>query len=330
MPMSTTAPIARTPEASRRRTIESAFGVVIEGVPDLPPTHRGKVRDVYVRGDELLLVATDRVSAFDVVLGTIPLKGQLLTEQSAYWLQRASEVAPTHLIERLGPAVLRCKKAQAFPVELVVRGHLAGSLMREPPETRGQAYGLVLDPAQAPWSAFPEPIITPTTKEAVGVHDEPCSLDFLVRTGRMTASQMERSCEIARGLFALGQKHADAQGLILVDTKYELGLVDGEVCIIDEVHTADSSRFWVKGSYAERVKAGEPPEMLDKENLRRWLLAQGFSGHGTPPPLSDEIRIDLASHYWDLTERVLGKQVLPELTPPSALRDAVQAFLQGG
>ena len=327
MHMSTTALTAGTSDADRRRIIESAFAVVVDGVPDLPPTHRGKVRDVYVRGDELLLVATDRVSAFDVVLGTIPLKGQLLTEQSVYWLQRAAEVAPTHLIERLGPAVLRCKKAQAFPVELVVRGHLAGSLLREAPDQRGRAYGLTLDPAQTAWSAFAEPIITPTTKEAVGVHDEPCSLDDLVSSGRMTAAQVTRACEIARALFALGQRHADDQGLILVDTKYELGLIDGEICIIDEVHTADSSRFWVKASYGSRVAAGEAPEMLDKENLRRWLLAQGFSGHGTPPPLSDAIRSDLAAHYWDLTERVLGHRVLPELTAPSALRTAVQAFL---
>ncbi|HEY1100198.1 MAG TPA: phosphoribosylaminoimidazolesuccinocarboxamide synthase, partial [Myxococcota bacterium] len=124
-----------------RPAITAALNDAVAGLADagLPPTHQGKVRDVYVRGDELLLVATDRVSAFDVVLGTIPLKGQLLTEQSAFWLQQASSVAPTHLVERADAAVLRCKKAQAFPVELVVRGYLAGSLAREPAATRGHA-----------------------------------------------------------------------------------------------------------------------------------------------------------------------------------------------
>jgi len=319
---------SQTDVAERRRAITAALPLAVERVPDAAgvPSHRGKVRDVYVRGDEVLLVATDRVSAFDVVLGTIPLKGALLTEQSAFWLERARAIAPTHLIERAGPCALRCKKAQAFPVELVVRGYLAGSLMREPAETRGRTYGLTLDPAQAPYSRFPTPIVTPTTKEAVGVHDEPCSLDDLVNTGRVSRKHLEHAVEIALALFAHGSAHAAAQGLILVDTKYELGLVDGEVAVIDEVHTADSSRFWLADSYAARLAEGEAPQMLDKENLRRWLLKQGFSGHGPPPALTDDIRVDLAAHYWDLTERVLGHAVRPTPTAPAALAQLVATF----
>lgn len=313
-----------TPEEQKRVEIAKAKDNAVDVVPGLTPTHRGKVRDVFIKGDELLLVATDRVSAFDVVLGTIPLKGQLLTEQSAFWLEKASAVAKTHLIERVDPAVLRCRTAKAFPVELVVRGYLAGSLMREPVETRGKAYGVRIDPAIAAYAPFAEPIITPTTKEAVGVHDQPCSLKDLVDGGRLSAAHLDRVVEIARALFVMGQKHADENGLILVDTKYELGLIDGEVCVIDEVHTADSSRFWVKESYAARLAAGEPPEMLDKENLRRWLLSRGFSGHGTPPPLDEAIRADLASHYWSLTERVLGRRFAPQ---PSHLAARVVSFL---
>lgn len=296
----------------------------VDVVAGVVPTHRGKVRDVFVRGDELLLVATDRVSAFDVVLGTIPLKGQLLTEQSAFWLERAKDVVPTHFLERVDASALRCKKATPFPVELVVRGHLAGSLMREPKESRGHSYGLRLDPTLADYAPFDAPIVTPTTKEAVGVHDQPCSLDDLVTSGRITRPQLDIVVDAARALFSLGQAHAAAQGLILVDTKYEFGVVDGAVCLIDEIHTADSSRFWVQASYAERVGRGEAPEMLDKENLRRWLLGQGFSGNGTPPALSDEIRIDLALHYWALTERVLGRRFVPRKSDPAA---AVRAFL---
>lgn len=301
-------------------------GAAIDAVAGVVPTHRGKVRDVFVRGDELLLVATDRVSAFDVVLGTIPLKGQLLTEQSAFWLERAKAVVPTHFLERVDATALRCKKATPFPVELVVRGHLAGSLMREPKESRGHAYGLRLDPSLADYAPFEAPIVTPTTKEAVGVHDQPCSLDDLVTSGRIARRQLDVVVDAARALFALGQAHAAAQGLILVDTKYEFGVVDGAVCLIDEIHTADSSRFWVQATYAERVARGEAPEMLDKENLRRWLLAQGFSGHGTPPALSDEIRTELALHYWALTERVLGRRFAPRPSDPAA---AVRAFLGG-
>lgn len=274
--------------------------------------YRGKVRDVFFRGDELLLVASDRISAFDVVLGTVPMKGQLLTEQATFWLHKAAAIVNTHLLERVDAQAMRCRKTQALPVELVVRGYLAGSLLREPAATRGNAYGLRIDPALPDYAAFPAPIVTPTTKEAVGVHDQPCSLDDLVGSGKVARPVMERAVETALALFALGQAHAQAHGLLLVDTKYELGLLpDGELVLIDEVHTADSSRFWRADSYAAKRAAGEAPDMLDKERLRRWLLARGFSGHGTPPALDDDVRVDLASHYWELTETVLGTPFVP-------------------
>ncbi len=316
-----------TPLDVRRAAVTAALDKTLSGLSTPPPKHRGKVRDVYEHGPEVLLVATDRVSAFDVVLGTVPLKGALLTEQATFWLEKAATVARTHLLERVGPSVMRCRRADAFPVELVVRGHLAGSLMREAPETRGHAYGLRLDPAMAPYSPFEAPIITPTTKEAVGEHDQPCSLDALVASGRLPAQHRDRVVEIALGLFRLGQAHADAHGLILVDTKYELGMINGEVAVIDELHTADSSRFWLKSSYAARVAAGEAPEMLDKENLRRWLIARGFSGQGAPPPLDDDVRRDLALHYWDLTERVLGRAISPQPSDDAALETVVTSFL---
>jgi phosphoribosylaminoimidazole-succinocarboxamide synthase len=320
-----------TPDAVQRAALASHLTSALDAVSGLVPAHRGKVRDVFAVGaDELLLVATDRVSAFDVVLGTIPLKGQLLTEQSAFWLQKAASVARTHLVERVDAAVLRCRRAQAFPVEIVVRGHLAGSLMREPPETRGHAYGLTIDPAIAAYAPFPTPILTPTTKEAVGVHDQPCSLDDLVRAGRLERRHVDRVVEVALAMFRMGAAHADAQGLILVDTKYEMGLIDGEVCVIDEVHTADSSRFWVKATYAERVARGEAPEMLDKENLRRWLLSRGFSGNGTPPTLDDDIRVDLGAWYWTLTERVLGTPFVPAAGGGERVADVVRRFVNAG
>jgi phosphoribosylaminoimidazole-succinocarboxamide synthase len=320
-----------TSDADQRAALTSDLTSALDAVPGLVPVHRGKVRDVFAVGaNELLLVATDRVSAFDVVLGTIPLKGQLLTEQSAFWLARAASVAPTHLVERVDAAVLRCRRAQAFPVEIVVRGHLAGSLMREPAATRGNAYGLTIDPTIAPYAPFPTPILTPTTKEAVGVHDQPCSLADLVRAGRLDRRYVDRVVEIALALFRLGAAHAEAQGLILVDTKYEMGLIDGEVCVIDEVHTADSSRFWVKATYADRVARGEPPEMLDKENLRRWLLARGFSGNGAPPTLDDDIRVDLGAWYWTLTERVLGAAFSPQAGGGERVAGVVRRFVSSG
>jgi phosphoribosylaminoimidazole-succinocarboxamide synthase len=293
------------------------LGHTFTGLTDPAPHYRGKVRDVYELpgGRELLLVASDRVSAFDVVLGTIPFKGQLLTEQATFWLHKAAAVAPTHLLERVDAQIMRVTRTRALPVELVVRGYLAGSLLREPKETRGSAYGLRIDPSLADYAELPAPIVTPTTKEAVGVHDQPCSLADLVTSGRVAQPHLDRAVEIALALFALGRAHAKSQGLLLVDTKYELGLLAGpkgdEVIVIDEVHTADSSRFWQAGTYAERTARGEAPEMLDKERLRRWLLSVGFSGSGTPPALTDEVRVDLASHYAELTRLVTGSEFAP-------------------
>jgi phosphoribosylaminoimidazole-succinocarboxamide synthase len=178
------------------------------------------------------------------------------------------------------------------------------------------------------YAAFDAPIVTPTTKEAVGVHDQPTSLEALVASGRVTKKHLDAVVEAARALFRLGSEHARSCGLILVDTKYEFGLVDDKVVLIDEIHTADSSRFWVRSSYAERVAKQEAPEMLDKENLRRWLIARGFSGSGTPPALTDDVRVDLAAHYWDLTERVLGRAFkATEGTAADRVRAAVQRFV---
>lgn len=314
--------------AANRQTLTDALPHTLAGVDDPAPAYRGKVRDVFQRGDELLLVATDRISAFDVVLGTVPFKGQLLTEQAAFWLSKATDVIETHFIDRPDAQAMRVKRSQAIPVELVVRGYLAGSLLREPKETRGQAYGVRLDPALADYAPFAAPIVTPTTKEAVGVHDQPCSLHDLVASGRVAERVLDRCVEAALALFRMGQAHAAAQGLLLVDTKYEMGLLGDRVLLIDEIHTADSSRFWVAGSYAERLAAGQAPDMLDKERLRRWLLGQGFSGHGAPPALSDEVRTDLAFHYWGLTEQVMGRPFSPT-TGDAAPRvtAAVRSFL---
>jgi phosphoribosylaminoimidazole-succinocarboxamide synthase len=307
---------ATTSPGQRASALRAALSSTLFEVGHPAPSHRGKVRDVYVRGDELLLVATDRVSAFDVVLGTLPLKGAMLTHQSAFWLARAASVCPTHLLAREAPQVLRCRRAQALPVELVVRGYLAGSLLREDKAHRGHSYGLRLDPNQAAYSAFPTPIVTPTTKEAVGQHDRPCSLADLVASGAASQAQMDACVEHALALFAMGQAHAQAQGLLLVDTKYEFGVVNGVVILIDEVHTADSSRFWLASSHAHALATGSAPHMLDKEHLRRWLISEGFQGEGTPPALPDDVRVDVSSRYWELTETLLGEPfTAPAPTP---------------
>ncbi len=315
-----------TDDETRTSEIRARLDQALDGISTPAPSYRGKVRDVYAKGDELFLVATDRVSAFDRVLGTIPLKGALLTEQSAFWLERANQITKTHFIERVDAQVMRVKRARALPVELVVRGYLAGSLLREKPSERGSAYGLQLADDLVPYQKFETPIITPTTKEDEG-HDRPCSLDDLVHSGRATRAEIEACSEAALNLFREGSAFAEKNGLLLVDTKYEFGVIDGDVILIDEVHTADSSRYWVADSYPEKMAREQVPHMLDKERLRTWLLAQGFSGDGDAPPLPDDVRIDLAAHYWRLTETLLNQPFVPPAESPQTrvsalLRDA--------
>lgn len=301
----------RTNAVSREEKARAQLqGTLLECVSPAPDA-KGKVRDLYFRENELFLVATDRVSAFDVVLGTVPLKGEMLTEQAAFWLDKASDVISTHLLERVDAQVMRCARVTPLPVEMVVRGYLAGSLMREPKESRGAAYGLRLDPNLRDYEKLEEPIVTPTTKAEVGQHDQACSLQDLVNTGAVSEKHLSQMVEAALALFHMGSHFALAQGLLLVDTKYEFGLDGDRLVLIDEVHTADSSRFWKADGYAEQIAAGNPPEMLDKERLRRWLSARGFMGNGTPPVLSEDIRVELTCHYWELSEMVLGRVFTP-------------------
>lgn len=296
---------------------------------DLPrPSYRGKVRDVFDEGNELIIVATDRVSVFDQVVGTIPLKGALLTSQSTFWLNKASSVVRTHLVAQEDAQIQRCLKAEPFRFEMIVRGYLTGSLLREPPSTRGSAYGLSLDPSMAAYSSFENPILTPSTKADFGQHDEPISLNDIVSAGLATQTQLDLVANSALQLFNLGSQFARQQGLILVDTKYEFGVIDGQVVLIDEIHTADSSRYWIASSYEQRLAAGQEPEMLDKERLRRVLIAQGADpkGNSAIPPLTDAMRSDLAVHYWKLTETLTGQAFVP---PTEAAASRVPKWLSG-
>lgn len=280
---------------------------------DVPvPEYRGKVRDVYFNQNELLLVTTDRVSAFDIVLGAIPFKGAFLTEQAFFWLEKTREIIGNHLIDRVDDQILRCHKAEPFKIELVVRGFLAGSLLREPKETRGNQYGLKLDPELRAHEAFEKPIVTPTTKADVG-HDMPISLSEIVNSGLMSQNNLDTVVHTAVELFKLGSIFSKEQGLLLVDTKYEFGLLGGKVVLIDEIHTADSSRYWIESTYNEQLARNLPPQMLDKERLRSALIKQGYNGFdiATLPLLTEAMKIDLATHYWQLTETILGKRFTP-------------------
>jgi phosphoribosylaminoimidazole-succinocarboxamide synthase len=306
-----------TPNTDNERVVRARLPHTLFAVETPAPDYRGKVRDVFHRGDELLIVTTDRVSAFDVVLGAVPLKGALLTEQACFWLNASKNVMNNHLIERIHDQAMRCQKAEPLRVEMVVRGYLAGSLLRTSAAARGNEYGLTIDPGMQAHARFDEPIITPTTKADIGEHDMPISLEAIVAAGLVSKRHVDEMVVAALELFKQGSAFSLKQGLLLVDTKYEFGLVNGRLTLIDEIHTADSSRFWIASSYQERVSAGQAPEMLDKERLRKTLLDKGYDGKDVAslPKLDDDMRVDLACHYWQLTERLTGMPFAPSTRP---------------
>jgi phosphoribosylaminoimidazole-succinocarboxamide synthase len=274
--------------------------------PALGEKYQGKVRDVYRQGDRLVLITTDRLSAFDHVLTTLPFKGDLLNQLAHFWFQKTAHVAKNHVIDKPDPCVTVAKRADPYPIEFVVRAYLTGSLWRDY-EKATDPYALALPKGLKKDSKFERPIITPSTKAPVGQHDEPLSTADVVKRGTMTQKQWDEAAEVALGLFAEGQKQAAARGLILVDTKYELGLVKGELHVIDEMHTPDSSRYWDASEYAPRFAKGEPQKMLDKENLRQWLINErGFSGHGPLPEIPEDVRVGLTEKYLAAYEQITG------------------------
>ena len=217
------------------------------------------------------------------------------------------------------------QKAKPLAVEMVVRGYLAGSLAREDANTRGSKYGLKLNPHMREYEAFETPIITPTTKAEVGEHDMPCSMDELIASGAVTKSQAEEISEI-HGVVQNGSGIRRKTKPHFADTKYEFGIHNGKVILIDEIYTADSSRYWKKDSYDAKLAAGVAPEMLDKERLRRWLISEhNYRGEGEAPQLSDDIRTDLSVHYWELTELLTGQRFE---APTAMASNRVPALLQ--
>lgn len=278
-------------------------------IPRLPPPYRGKVRDVYDLTDRgaLLFVTSDRISAFDVVLGTVPFKGELLTSLAASWFERTKDLCPNHIIDQPDPSALVVRKLRGVPVEVVLRGFLTGSLWRDYASGKNAtAYGITLPEGLTDGSAFDAPIITPTTKAAIGEHDMPISEAEILSRELVTPKLWEEIKERSMALFRAGQEWARSRGLELVDTKYEFGVDEsGKLFVMDEIHTADSSRYW--------RKTPEGHKALDKEFLRQWLLKNGFSGNGTPPEIPAEILVELAGRYAELFEILEGRE--PELHP---------------
>ena len=283
----------------------------IADLENLGRHYRGKVRDNYYFDNQILMVTSDRVSAFDHVLGTIPFKGQILSEIASFWFDKTKEIVPNHFIKSIDPQVLLVKEAKPLPVEVIVRRYITGSLWRAYENSKHHVYDLDFGDNLKKNQRFSSAMLTPSTKEDYGKHDMPISRKEIINQKLVDKEIYEKAEEYALALFAEGEKWAKNQGLILVDTKYEFGLVDGELIVIDEIHTPDSSRYWIESEYEKRFDAGEDQLMLDKENMRQWLISKGFSGEGTPPELEDDIRILLSEKYMELFKILTGKDFIP-------------------
>ncbi len=289
---------------------------------DLGERHEGKVRDSYVRGGRRTIVVSDRVSCFDVVVGTLPLKGQVLNQAAAFWFERTQHIAPNHLLEVPDPAVSLVKECRPLPVEFVYRGYLTGSTSTSiwtAYERGDREYcGHRLPEGLRRHERLPEPLLTPTTKAEQGEHDEPASRAQLIERGAIDEETFDRAAALCQALFVEGQRFASTRGLILVDTKYEIG-VDGagELVVIDEIHTPDSSRYWYAAAYERAMSQGESPQSLDKEYVRRWLQDQGYRGEGAIPTIPDEVRCEAARRYIEAFEQVTGEAFQPDTEEPS-------------
>jgi phosphoribosylaminoimidazole-succinocarboxamide synthase len=301
-------------------------------IPELPGHYHGKVRENYDLPDgRRILIASDRLSAFDRILTAIPLKGQVLTQLARFWFDRTRDICPNHVIEYPDPNVLVCRRLTIMPVEVVVRDYLAGttstSILSMYQAGERAPYGVALPDDLRPNQKLPRTVITPTSKAFDGGHDEPLTEAAIIQRGLLTKAQWDQVTGYARGLFARGRNWAEQRGLILVDTKYEFGLDDaGEIVLADEIHTPDSSRYWFRGSYARRFKAGVPPESFDKDFVRSWVVARCDPYKDEIPAIPREVVLEAAAVYIKAFETITG-QAFPLPDPRQRVLDRIRANL---
>lgn len=290
---------------------------------DMGEKYEGKVRDCYTRNGRRTIVVTDRISAFDVVLGTIPFKGQVLNRIAAYWFDISKQLVPNHVLAVPDPQVMVATECKLLPVEFVMRSYLTGvtstSIWYAYERGARTFCGHALPEGMRKNQKLERAILTPSTKAEKGDHDRSVSREEILEMGLLRADEFDAAAAMCARLFAFGQEVAAKRGLILVDTKYEIGRrPDGTLCFIDEVHTPDSSRYWFAEDYQARFDRGEEPRGLDKEYVRRTLADQGYRGDGPPPPLSPEVRCEAARRYIALYELITGQPFEPDTEEPLA------------
>ncbi len=275
---------------------------------------QGKVRDIYFKNKKRILITTDRQSAFDVILGCIPFKGAVLNQLSAFWFKKTKHIVDNHLLDVPDPNVSVTKNCEPIQVEMIVRGYISGvtgtSIWYSYEKGERLIYGLKFPDGLKKNQKLPEPIITPTTHPLVGAtgHDERLTREQIIGKKIVSKKLYEQMEKTALALFKYGTKLCLSKGLILVDTKYEFGIYNGKLTLIDEIHTPDSSRFWIAKTYEQRLKKGLEPENFDKEFLRLWYVKRGYRGDGPPPPMAKELIVAVAQRYIAVYEKLTGKK----------------------
>lgn len=283
-------------------------------LPNLGKRMQGKVRDIYLLQDKRVTVTTDRQSAFDVILGHIPYKGAVLNQLAAFWFEKTKHIVPNHMISIPDPNVLVSKNCEMIPVEMVVRGYLSGvtntSIWSSYAKGEREIYGIQFPDGMKKNQKLSTPVITPTTHPEAGsvLHDERLTRNEIIENKIVDKKLYEQMEKAALELFDFGNKWCEKNGLILVDTKYEFGIYDGKLILIDEIHTPDSSRFWIADTYTERLNKGQEPENFDKEFLRLWYADRGYKGDGKPPEMTQDLIVQTAKRYIAVYEKITGRE----------------------
>lgn len=280
-------------------------------IPGVGEKYSGKVRDVYVVGDTRILITTDRISAFDYILGNIPFKGQVLNELSAFWFEKTKHIIQNHMLSVPDPNVMLAKNCTLIPIEMVVRGYISGvtgtSIWGSYEKGERTIYGISFPDGLSKNQKLLHPVITPTTKAESG-HDARLTKTEIIKQKIVSKKIYEEMEEAALKLFAKGTEICAKAGIILVDTKYEFGLFNGKLMLIDEIHTPDSSRFWIKATYQQRLAKGVEPENFDKEFVRLWFKKHGYVGEGKPPTMPESFVKKVSKRYIAIFEKITKKK----------------------
>ena len=320
-----------------KKTIVKNIPLAVKTVsfPKLGKRKSGKVRDWYIKNSLRILIATDRISAFDKVLGLVPFRGAVLNKLSEFWFNKTRDICANHMIGTIDPSVMLVSECQALPVEVIVRAYITGvtdtSLWKKYSDGERVIYGIKFPEGLVKNQKLKKPIITPTTRATgPGGHDEPITSAEIIKKKLVSEKNWKQIEKIALKLFERGTQVCEKAGFILADTKYEFGLDrGGKITLIDEIHTPDSSRLWLKATYKERFRKGQEVESYDKEIMRLWFVKQGYRGYGRAPQMPIEVIANIAQRYIQVFEKITGEKFEMDLSisPKARILDALSKLI---